>query len=137
MDVFVESLRQERDRLKAELRTDPRQRRLELLEELLASYPEEAIPSPPPRQTQTRPHTNGHARPESKASKVRRMIIELLGQAGETHRTVILNHLVSAGVMGDEKNPMAQLAAYLSDNRDLFASDGVGNFTLLREREAE
>jgi hypothetical protein len=143
MDPFVESLRQERTRLQAEVAA--RQQRLKLIDELLASYtvptsptPTSPTPASPPLPLHTpaseRPQlpakTNGHARPESKAAKVRRMTAELLTREGRTHRNTILDHLKSAGVMGNEKNPIGQLASYLSANNDLFAADGNGNFTL-------
>jgi hypothetical protein len=37
--------------------------------------------------------------------------------------------------MGHEKSPMMSLAAYLSDWKDDFASDGHGNFRLKKSAE--
>jgi hypothetical protein len=37
------------------------------------------------------------------------------------------------GLVGQEKNPMVSLAAYLSDWKDTFASDGKGNFSLKKQ----
>lgn len=122
MDSFIKSLQQERTLVQA---------RLKLLDELIASY----VPASPPQPGSEQPRSssktsNGHARPESKASKVRRMTAELLTREGRVHRKMILDHLKSAGVMGNERDPMGQLAAYLTANKDLFSTDGNGNFIL-------
>jgi hypothetical protein len=58
-------------------------------------------------------------------------IQSLLSLRGSVHRKEILSHLQNAGLMGHERNPMAHLAAFLSGERDKFASDGRGNFTLV------
>ncbi len=53
------------------------------------------------------------------------------------HRADILKNLQTLGIMGGETNPMAQLAAFLSNYRHLFASDGRGNFSLKDEQNPE
>ncbi len=68
----------------------------------------------------------------SKASLLKAEVTHLLDVRGTEHRQKILDHLVSKGLMGHEKNPLANLAAYLSDNKDVFATDGRGNFSLRR-----
>lgn len=57
-----------------------------------------------------------------------RAIDDLLSANGQVHRSKILEGLQSRGIMGGEKNPMAHLAAFLSDHKDRFESDGKGNF---------
>jgi hypothetical protein len=73
-----------------------------------------------------------YARPNLLPKKVRMIqtIEGLLSLRGSVHRKEILTHLQNAGLMGHERNPMAHLAAFLSGERDKFASDGRGNFTL-------
>jgi len=66
----------------------------------------------------------------TKKERMERTITDLLRRQGSAHRAYILAHLTRVGVMGSEKDPMGQLAAYLSDNRDKFTSDGRGNFSL-------
>jgi hypothetical protein len=72
------------------------------------------------------------ARPNVLPKKVRMIqtIEGLLSLRGSVHRKEILSHLVNAGLMGHERDPMAHLAAFLSGERDKFASDGRGNFSL-------
>ena len=78
----------------------------------------------------------------SKKEALRTEVTELLRREGRLHRAKILEHLVREKIMGHEKDPLAALAAYLSDNRDLFEPDGRGNFSLrpkppnARENEA-
>ena len=74
----------------------------------------------------------GNQRHGSKASLLKAEVTHLLDVRGTEHRQKILEHLVSKGLMGREKNPLANLAAYLSDNKDVFATDGRGNFSLRR-----
>jgi hypothetical protein len=73
-----------------------------------------------------------YARPNPLPKKVRMIqaIENLLSLRGSAHRKEILTHLQNAGLMGHERDPMAHLAAFLSGERDRFASDGRGNFTL-------
>jgi len=71
---------------------------------------------------------------KSKALRVREEVVELLGLRGTEHRSKILDRLIEKGLMGSERNPLASLASYLSDNKDVFAADGRGNFSL-RQRE--
>ena len=61
----------------------------------------------------------------------------LLSENGTLHRSDILNVLLAKGVMGTEKDPMAHLAAFLSDSRDKFQSDGKGNFSLRQQGQPE
>jgi len=69
----------------------------------------------------------------SKAAMVKAAVIQLLHEKGTEHRQKILGYLVERGLMGNEKNPMASLAAYLSENKELFSPDGKGNFSLTVE----
>jgi hypothetical protein len=66
-----------------------------------------------------------------KKVRMERAIENLLSLRGSVHRKEILTHLQNTGLMGHERDPMANLAAFLSGERDKFASDGRGNFTLV------
>jgi hypothetical protein len=70
---------------------------------------------------------------QTKAARMRNHIHSLLLISGSMHRAAILDELKKEGLMGNEKSPMASLAAFLSDNRVYFEPDGRGNFMLRRE----
>jgi hypothetical protein len=72
-------------------------------------------------------------KPESGGTKQARMereIAALLKMRGTVHRADLLAHLVNAGIMGHERDPLAHLAAFLSKKRERFASNGMGVFSL-------
>ena len=71
-----------------------------------------------------------------KGLRVIREVSNLLQLHGSLHRRRILDHLIEAGVLGHEKDPLASLAAYLSENKHMFLSDGQGNFFLRPGLEA-
>jgi hypothetical protein len=71
-----------------------------------------------------------HGKYVSKRSQMNQEITNLLTLRGTVHRSHILEHLISRGLMGLEKSPMAHLAAFLSSNRDKFEYDGSSNFRL-------
>lgn len=142
MSEIVTSLRAELTALEDEVRKDPRLLKIERIRSLLELYKQEA--SDPAPQVYP-PHPQPQAveaetvlptlsvpgkRERSKASRVREHIWSVLDRNGPTHRTRILEDLARAGLMGQEKDPVASLAAYLSNWRDEFASDGKGNFSL-------
>ncbi len=60
-------------------------------------------------------------------------ISELLAAKAQVHRSAILEYLNAVGIMGGEKNPTGHLAAFMSDRRHLYTSDGKGNFRLKGE----
>lgn len=124
--------------------------KVQRIKELLAAYSPEKETTPTPTQKHGRRRSSrkvirgdhGRFAPKpappidagtSKAKKVRREIEAVL-TPGPLHRKDILAHLVSKGLMGKEKNPMASLAAYLSSWRNRFESDGSGNFSLHAEQ---
>jgi hypothetical protein len=72
----------------------------------------------------------------SKKAKMVNAVTGLLRMRGSVHRKVILQHLMDAGIMGHESDPLAHLAAFLSSNREKFASDGAGNFSLRQQSVA-
>jgi hypothetical protein len=126
MDNVVATLSRELGQLEAELRGDPRYVKIKQIKELLDLYKvsESANGRRQPAESRT------GKRPESKATKIRAAITSLLTNKDSTHRKDILNHLTKLGLMGNEKDPMASLAAYLSAWKDLFAFDGKGNWSL-------
>jgi hypothetical protein len=65
------------------------------------------------------------------------VVDELLTLHGTMHRKKLLEHLIDKGIMGSELRPLAYLAAYLSDNREKYAPDGHGNFSLIRPAHNE
>jgi hypothetical protein len=141
MSEFTTALERELQRLESELRDDPRYRRINQIRALLTEYQDAAasnsIPVSIPLQGRAQVHVVATAHPRrvkrvklSKAASVRLAVEQLLQHRGTTHRTEILKHLIDQKVMGNEKNPMAALAAYLSEFKNYFASDGRGNFSL-------
>jgi hypothetical protein len=73
------------------------------------------------------------SRRQTKATQLRDFITALLLLHGSMHRAEILKQLVGAGLMGHEKSPLPALAAFLSDNREVFEPDGRGNFMLRKK----
>lgn len=67
---------------------------------------------------------------QSKTAALRAEITRILLERGSEHRQKLLDRLMEKGLMGREKVPLASLAAYLSENRELFESDGRGNFSI-------
>src|ERR1700676_2874552 len=114
-EQLIRSLREERDRLRAELQTDPRHRQIELIEALLAVVPDalgktirgtaDTVASP------VNGAANGKHAP-SKASLMESAVIDLLREHGKVHRTVILTHLTSLGLPPGKAGRMAQLAPF-------------------------
>jgi hypothetical protein len=84
-------------------------------------------PKPPPPEGKVAP----------KNQRMEEEITALLSLRGTVHRLHILQHLIEKELMGHEKQPLAHLAAFLSGNKDKFASDGKGNFSLRRPRRVE
>jgi hypothetical protein len=124
MSEVVTVLRQELATLEAELVTDPRYRKLAKIRELLAIYETREPAQPRKIEPEAQSET------PTKADRIRaetRAIIERSG--GIAHRQDILNHLTRLGIMGAERSPMTNLAAYLSEMKE-FASAGSGNWTI-------
>jgi hypothetical protein len=132
MSDFTTALERELERLETELKNDPRHRRADQIRALLAEYKNGTpltltVSSVPVRRERVR---------LSKAASVRIAVQEFLRDNGPSHRTLILKHLVETKVMGHEKKPLAALAAYLSEFRELFEPDGRGNFSLKKPAES-
>jgi len=137
----VEKLRAEIDKLQSRLThfID----KAESIKRVLGFYASEQVDAPqaglfasvsalaPPRgDVPGKAHVREKDASVSKAARVKVETSVLLRERGSVHRQKILEHLIGLGVMGHEKNPLASLAAYLSDNRDLFVTDGKGTFAL-------
>jgi hypothetical protein len=86
------------------------------------------LPIPPPHAL----HTDQPRQASTKKARMEQEIIALLSLRGSLHRSAILEHLNAKGIMGGEKDQLAHLAAFLSDNRAKFASDGRGTYSLRR-----
>jgi hypothetical protein len=133
MSDFTNAMRRELNDLEEALRADPRHEKIKRLRELLTFYePSQTahLTRRPPVHATNRfaPKPTGGAPSKTKAMEV--AIATLLTAKVQAHRTAILQHLVDAGIMGHEKNPTAHLAAFMSDRRHLYESDGKGNFHL-------
>jgi hypothetical protein len=140
-DDFTTALERELQRLNDELRQDPRFRRMSQIQTLLADYRNgasksaaaaETVVSPQPAPVRTGRRRRVHL---SKAASVRSAVKSFLLDKGTVHRSEILKYLMQQQLMGHEKNPMASLAAYLSDWKNMFQPDGRGNFTLKKSTE--
>ena len=124
---IVEVLSGELATLEAELENDPRYRKIARIRSLLAEYrmasPTESTNVSPNRATRT-------ASPNSKKNRVHDAIMNFLAGHHGAHRRELLADLVHRGIMGDEKDPMASLAAYLSDFRSELKNLGQGHWSL-------
>jgi hypothetical protein len=130
MPNIVPSLRQELAALDAELRADPRYRKIERIRALLSEYGDEepqaaSVAHQPPANLWRR----RSAPSDSKKERVRAVIRETLAAEGSAHRSALLKTLMDRGIMGQEKDPMGSLAAYLSDFKDV-KNTGGGRWTL-------
>jgi hypothetical protein len=126
MSNFITVLKAEIAELEAELRADPRHRKLARLRETLAEYePPNASKQPSllltPSETIISGMMNG-----TKEAKIKAELTAIFKAKGPQHRTLLLEHLKQKGLMGHEKDPLASLAAYLSGWKDSFAFDGKG-----------
>ena len=93
-------------------------------------FPEQVAHSESPDEEQAE---KTETRLDSGASKVKNVINAVrlhLFCHGKTHRSELLRMLIENKIMGSEKNPLGNLAAYLSDHKELFEPDGKGNFSL-------
>jgi hypothetical protein len=155
MSDIVPALRSELQAVSAQVRvlesavTDAQERlrkasdRAEKLKGLLATYEVDEPSRPALSQTELaiipkasegpqRRMPTQEWRGETKKSRMEQEITNLLLLRGSVHRSNILDHMTAKGIMGSEKGPMAHLAAFLSDHKETFASDGKGNFCLRR-----
>lgn len=145
MSEFTTALERELHRLEGELEQDPRIRRIKQIRQLLVDYQAGAangtLPTAPvgaPSRAHVAPVTPTRRLRRvrlSKAASVRHAVHRLLAAHGTVHRREILKNLVEQQLMGHEKKPMLSLAAYLSEWKDDFASDGHGNFKLKKLAE--
>jgi hypothetical protein len=125
---FATALKAEITELEAELRADPRHAKLKHLRDLLALY------EAPSTARQTATNGAAHATAEAAGTKEEKIKAELRrymrDNGGTVHRMAALQHLMDIGLMGHEKEPMRNLAAYMSHWKDDFESDGGGNWSL-------
>ena len=136
MTQLVTALQQELAQLEAELKADPRYRKATRIRELLADYIDQAQPQALAAQFQANSSQSSttlslrETGPRlSKKALIKNEIEQLLSE-GPTHRKKILEILQSRGLMGHEKNPMANLAAYLSAFPDNFVNDKSGIWSI-------
>jgi hypothetical protein len=125
---IVNALRREMAVLETDLENDPRYRKIARIRSLLAEYtatatPHGAVNALTPRPTRT-------AQPNSKRNRVHDGIMNFLAANPGAHRRDILATLIHDGLLGDVKDPMASLAAYLSDFRSELQNLGQGHWSL-------
>jgi len=128
MTDFIEALSAELAALEAELASDPRYRKIAGLRSLLAEYKRIV----PPTRAGMLLHKLSVRAPQtnSKKSRVHDGIVSFLAAHPGAHRSELLSDLIGKGLMGDEKDPMASLAAYLSDFRSELQNNGQGHWSL-------
>lgn len=136
MNAIVDALRSELASLEAELRSDPRYVKAGKVRELISLY---SGSEPKPAQSlERKPVASPGTRENTKRYQVKSLVWKTLAEQGRpVHRTLLLDRLKAAGLMGSEKDPMASLAAYLSEWREEFQADGRGNFTLASAKTNE
>jgi hypothetical protein len=133
MSINVANLREELAQLECELRKDPRFLKVEHLRALLTLYQGDNSPrtstagSP---STRAAPPANGADQPTSKGARIKQEIIQLLRANGPMHRSLLLEHFRTKGLMGHERNPMANLASYLVGLGDAVRSNGKGVYEI-------
>ena len=138
MSDIVDALDRELQRLEAELMQDVRYRRIRRIRELIDDYRADEATVVATRRTVATPAFALTAQDATKAMKMRSALRELIRQkSAPVHRSELLAHLTTEGLMGNEKNPMGALAAYLSDWRDEFSPDGRGNWSLKASPQGE
>jgi hypothetical protein len=139
---LINALKRELEQLEAEFSLDPRYCKIEHIRRLLSYYEAEAndapgscgLPSLGPTSAPARPAT-GMANANSKLARVRRHIAEFLAERRSASRREILDYLIERNVMGQEGNPMASLASYLSVSPQ-FCKAGSGYWSLSTEVSA-
>lgn len=137
MTNIIDALLQERAQLEAELRNDSRSLKVQRINELLAAYQAGTALSSS-LEMSPRQRSKGRVfkeRKETKSELIKQEIKSWLARHGTAHRSQILSRLIERGLMGSEKNSMQSLAMYLSVSKDLFISDGNGNYTLVSRKE--
>jgi hypothetical protein len=77
------------------------------------------------------------SREPTKAQRILNAIREFVEPRGTVHRMEILDHLTAAGLMDGIVNPMANLAAFISDHKEFFVSHGGGRWSLASEPKSE
>jgi hypothetical protein len=126
MSNIVDALKRELSALETELENDPRHRKIARIRSLLAEYGpsmQATTDMPVARMTRTPPAN-------SKKVRIREAITSFLAAHPGSHRREILSDLMQKGLLGEEKDPMASLAAYLSDFRSGLQNLGQGHWSL-------
>jgi hypothetical protein len=120
---IVNALKRELVTLETELEDDPRYRKIARIRALLAEY------SPPPAAVAHIARTRSIS-PDSKKTRIHDAIVSFLAAQPGAHRRDLLADLLHKGLLSDVKDPMASLAAYLSDFRNELQNLGQGHWSL-------
>jgi hypothetical protein len=88
--------------------------------------------SDPSAKTEEKTPGKGSPLPGSKRYRYEEAIIKYLAHNGQTHRTHILGYLREQGIIGDERDPLANISNILSTS-DKFVSVGSGLWELASE----
>jgi hypothetical protein len=122
---IVNALRRELRDLESDLSSDPRYRKIERIRALLTEY------SPPTPHIAATPITRTRATsPDSKKNRVHDAIMNYLADHPGAHRSELLSYVTGQGLLVGQKDPMASLAAYLSDFRSELQNNGQGHWSL-------
>jgi hypothetical protein len=131
MADVVEILREELAGLERELAADPRYLKAQRIRELLALYePASVVVLSPAPISKSVVRVPPPAKQPSKARLMEQAIRDYLEPRGIAHRKGILEALTNAGFMEGMKNPMANLAAFMSDRKEIFTGHGGGMWSL-------
>jgi hypothetical protein len=132
VQVLEAQISSTQERLRVEIDKVDRIKGLLLIYEAEAEAAKPTVPPPPLTTTPTTPPSVRGTVPRriSKKTRMEHEVAALLALRGSVHRNHILEHLSKSGIMGTEKNPLAHLAAFLSDHKAQFVSDGRGVFSL-------
>jgi hypothetical protein len=133
MTINANELREELAQLERELSKDPRFQKIEHLRALLTLYqgddPRRQPPVAPPAAGAA-PGADGADQRTSKGARIKQGIVQLLRANGPMHRSRLLEHFETQGLMGHERNPMANLASYLVELGDTVQSNGKGVYEI-------
>ena len=121
---IVNALRRELRDLESDLEGDPRYRKIARIRALLTEY------SPPTPNAVTPIARTRATSPNSKKNRVHDAIMNYLAAHPGAHRSELLSNLTSQGLLVGQKDPMASLAAYLSDFRSELQNNGQGHWSL-------
>lgn len=128
---LLDGLKAELMRLKADLATDPRARKIAQIEALLKDYygiAPTAQDAPKTKADLTRKSERKAKGLPPKRKQIETEILAIIDKSGSVHRSALTWHLVQIGLVGTQRNPQRAVDVYLAQLKDV-TSDGKGNWT--------